>query len=205
METRPDGTPGSLAAYAPKPRVEVFVPGEPAIMIALATRPSPWRMVNTLVNTHGTGNDWASTGSDGIGPVGVGEDDTGPSEIGSRTAETSCVAAKPENPVDSVARPMEPAAGLFTGRGPLDPRERIFTGDALSRFASARFDPEAPIEPLVFEDEDSIVELELINTGRDPEAEAERARMIAAHPEGKPIVTFRHGNKKPPGEPDGER
>jgi hypothetical protein len=46
IETRPDGTPGSLAAYAPKPPVSVYVPREPAIMTALATRGKPWRMVN---------------------------------------------------------------------------------------------------------------------------------------------------------------
>jgi len=46
-----------------------------------------------------------------------------------------------------------------------------------------------------------VVELELISAGGDPEEEARRAAMIAAHPEGKPIVTFRYGGKKPPGEP----
>ena len=46
IETRPDGTPGSLAGYLPKPPVVPYVPCEPAIMIALATRPKPWRMVN---------------------------------------------------------------------------------------------------------------------------------------------------------------
>jgi len=46
-----------------------------------------------------------------------------------------------------------------------------------------------------------VVELELISTGGDPEAEARRAAMMAAHPEGKPIVTIRHGSKKPPDKP----
>jgi hypothetical protein len=41
IETRPDGTPGSLAAYTPKAPEEVFIPREPAIMVALATRPNP--------------------------------------------------------------------------------------------------------------------------------------------------------------------
>ena len=44
------------------------------------------------------------------------------------------------------------------------------------------------------------MELELISTGGDPAAEAEQAAMMAAHPEGKPIVTFRHGTKLPPGQ-----
>ena len=82
-------------------------------------------------------------------------------------------------------------------RGPLDLREPLFSGDALARFASARLDPNAPVEPLCFEDEDSIVELELISTGGDPEAEAERLATMAAHPEGKAIVTFRHGSNSP--------
>jgi hypothetical protein len=42
------------------------------------------------------------------------------------------------------------------------------------------------------------VDLELISTGGDPAAEAEQAAMMAAHPEGKPIVTFHHGTKLPP-------
>ncbi len=46
-----------------------------------------------------------------------------------------------------------------------------------------------------------MVELELISTGGDPEAEAERAAMIAAHPEGKPIATFRYGSKIAPKDP----
>ncbi len=75
--------------------------------------------------------------------------------------------------------------------------ERVFSGDSLSRFASARFDPDAPEPPPRFEDEDSVVELEMISTGGDPEAEAHRDAMIAAHPEGKPIVVFRHGTGPP--------
>jgi hypothetical protein len=164
MITRPDGTPGSLSGYIPKPPEVAFVPMEPAIMYALATRPKPWRQVN----------------------VPGGE-----------------AAADPPAPVDVPEVPQEPPEA----RGPLDMRERIFTGDSLSRFASARFDPDAPIEKLVFEDEDSVVELELVSTGGDPEAEAERQAMMAAHPEGKPIVIFRHGTKsppKPPPDPEGD-
>ena len=44
--TRPDGTPGNLTAYTPKAPVVPYVPQEPAIMVALATRPKPWRQVN---------------------------------------------------------------------------------------------------------------------------------------------------------------
>jgi hypothetical protein len=158
LETRPDGTPGNLTAYAPEVPVAHFIPREAPIMAALATRPKPWRIVNTPKDPSS---------------------EAGPPAASGEATETS-------------AR-----------RGPLDPRERMFTGDALARFAGTRFDPDAPIEPLVFEDEDSVVELELISTGGDPEAEAERAAMIAAHPEGKPIVTFRHGTKSPPAEPPG--
>ncbi len=44
---RPDGTPGTLAAYAPKPPPEpVVIPREAPIMVALASRPKPWRQVN---------------------------------------------------------------------------------------------------------------------------------------------------------------
>jgi hypothetical protein len=266
LATRPDGTPGSLAAYAPKPRVEVFIPGEPAIMIALATRPSLWRMVNVPAVEGGADKEGAGdvkenetaagdTGTDEIGPDGirpdgsgqnhggqdhgsqdhgsqnhggqdqVGQDWIGQDETGPGKAGTNGAGSRPADSGDGVPQPPNsamhppiappgnahgsaippddhpPNAGPLNGRGPLDPREHIFTGDALSRFASARFDPDAPIEPLVFEDEDSIVELELISTGGDPEGEAERARMIAAHPEGKPIVTFRHGSRKPQDEP----
>jgi hypothetical protein len=155
IETRPDGTPGSLAAYTPKAPEEVFIPREPAIMVALATRPKPWRMVNT--------------------------------------------------PKDQAIPPAEPASKEEPARAvpppPVSRPEKFFSGDALARFTSARFDPNAPVEPLDFSGDDSVVELELISTGGDPEEEARRAAMIAAHPEGKPIVTFRYGGKKPPGEP----
>jgi hypothetical protein len=145
VEIRPDGTPGSLAAYAPKVPEEEYVEQIPAIMRALATRPKPWRMVK----------------------------------------------------VPGVL--VEP-----TARGPLDLRERIFTGDALARFASARFDPDAPVEKLTFDDDDALVELELISTGGDKAAEEKRAAMVAVNPEGKPAVTYRYGRttlpKKPPEE-----
>jgi hypothetical protein len=155
IETRPDGTPGSLAGYVLKPAVQQPIPLEMAIEMALATRPKPWRMVNAP----------------------VGED--------------------PPLPVDAPLASPEYAEG----RGPVDVRERIFTGDSLARFASSRLDPNAPVEPLQFEDEDSVVELELISTGGDPEAEAKRQAMMAAHPEGKPIVVFRHGSMRPAPDP----
>jgi hypothetical protein len=75
--------------------------------------------------------------------------------------------------------------------------EKVFSGDALARFASTRLDPDAPVEPCRFEREDAVVELELISTGGDPAAEARQAAMMAAHPEGKPFVTFRYGTRSP--------
>jgi hypothetical protein len=160
IDTRPDGTPGSLAAYAPKPSKEVFIPKEAAINVALATRPKPWRLVDQ--------------------PQG-------------HAAE----AASP--PAD--AGQSRPKINGAIPRGPLDLTEKIFSGDALSRFASSRLDLDAPIEPLNFDNDDSVVELELVSTGGDPELEARRAEMQAAHPEGKPVVTLRYGGKKPPDEP----
>jgi hypothetical protein len=79
----------------------------------------------------------------------------------------------------------------------VDLRERIFTGDALARFAATRLDPDAPIEALRFDDDHSLMELELISTGGDPSAEADKAAMQAAHPEGKPVVSFRYGTEPP--------
>jgi hypothetical protein len=156
VELRPDGTPGSLTAYAPKPPPQaVYIPREAAIMVALATRPKPWRMVNAA-NDAGTG-------------------------------------------AEARADVPEPEPERSFQRGPLNLREAMFNGDALSRFASARLDPDAPRPPSDFDEEDSVVELELISTGGDPEAEARRAAMIAAHPEGKPIVTFRYSEgRRPP-------
>ncbi len=46
IETRPDGSPGSLTGYAPKQPVHVFIPRVAPIMAALATRPGPYRLVN---------------------------------------------------------------------------------------------------------------------------------------------------------------
>jgi len=171
IEIRPDGTPGTMAAYAPKPLPEVYVPGEPAIMIALATRPRPWRMVNV--------------------PASLAEPDQG------TAGDDENLPLPVELPADPAAESQAARIGRGDERGPLDLRERIFTGDALARFASARFDPDAPVEQINFDDDNSTVELELISTGGDPAAEAERAALIAAHPEGKPIATFRYGSKKP--------
>jgi len=150
MKVRPDGTPGSLAAYAPKAPDVPFVPREAAINIALATRPKPWRQVNGV----------------------------------------------PEQPREE---PVLPEPARRPVRGPLDLHEKFLTGDALSRFASARFDPDAP--PPEFDDEDGEVDIEIVSTGGDPDAEADRAAIMAAHPEGKPIVTYRYGPKAVPKEP----
>ena len=164
IQTRPDGTPGNLTAYAPKRPVVTIIPREAPIMVALATRPKPWRMVNVP-------KDQAAIG----------------------TGDVAAAANPPPAPLPEPEHQVQ--------RGPVDLRERIFTGDALARFAARRFDPNAPVEPLRFAHEDSLVELELISTGGDPSAEAEQAAMMAAHPEGKPIVTFHHGTKLPPGQP----
>jgi hypothetical protein len=165
LVTRPDGTPGTFAAYAPKPPQQVFIPREAPIMVALATRPKPWRQVNI-------------------------PKDGGPT--GERIAiEPAAVAS---------AEPAELPVRLAT-RGPLDARERIFTGDGLSRFAATRLDPNIPFGQPDLADDEATFELEMISTGGDPEAEAERAAMMAAHPEGKPIVTYRYGTRKPPGDP----
>jgi hypothetical protein len=156
METRPDGTPGNLTAYAPKapPPVPYVPPREAPIMMALATRPKPWRQVNVPKDQEAT-------------------------EV---AAEPVVLMPEPERPVR---------------RGPVDLRERIFTGDALARFAATRVDPNVPLEPMVFESNVAEVELELISTGGDPEGEADMAAMKAAHPEGKPIVTYRYGMRQP--------
>ncbi len=175
IETRPDGSPGSLTAYAPKQLADVFIPRVAPIMAALATRPGPYRLVNDPASQIETATGLPRSASD-------------------------------ENPrPDAATPPVETPApdilaanhDLGVARGPLDVTERVFSGDSLSRFASARFDPDAPVPTLLIEDEDSVVELELISTGGDPEAEAHRAAMIAAHPEGKPIVVFRHGAGPP--------
>jgi hypothetical protein len=175
IETRPDGSPGSLSAYAPKRPEQAFIPRIAPIMEALGTRPSPYRIANDP-----------------------------PSQI--ETATGLPRSSRDENPAPggavppvAGAPPDVPAANRDRSipRGPLYVTEHIFSGDRLSRFASARFDPDAP-PPAPFEDEDSVVELELIGTGGDPEAEAHRAAMIAAHPEGKPVVTFRYGARRPP-------
>ena len=121
-------------------------------MMALATRPKPWRMVNV-------------------------PKDQAPVEVAAV-------------PVVALQEPEPPA------RSRVDMREKMFTGDALARFAATRLDPSVPLEPMVFESNVAEVELELISTGGDPSAEADRAAMMAAHPEGKPIVTYRYGMKQ---------
>jgi hypothetical protein len=60
-----------------------------------------------------------------------------------------------------------------------------------------RLDLNALGEPLCFKHEDSMLELELIIIGGDTATKAERAAMIAGHPDGEPIVTFRHGTRPP--------
>jgi hypothetical protein len=174
IETRPDGSPGSLTAYAPEQPEQAIIPRIAPIMAALATRPGPYRLVND--------------------PASQIEPATGRPRSPPNENPTPGAAASPFDgpPPDVLAANREPSVP----RGPLDVTEHILVGDALSRFASARFDPDAP--PPLFEDDASEVELELISTGGDLEAEAHRAAMIAAHPEGKPIVTFRYGARRPP-------
>ena len=165
IKTRPDGTPGNLTAYTPKvPVVPYIPPREAPIMVLLAMRPKPWRMVNVP-------KDQAPTVTEDV------------------AADTNPPAAALQEP-DCQAQ-----------RGPVDLRERIFTGDALATFAATRLDPDAPVEPRQFDSDVAMVELELISTGGDPSAEADKAAMMAAHPEGKPVVTYRYGTKPPPSDP----
>ena len=133
-------------------------------MLALATRPAPYQLVN---------------------------------DPASQIDRTTGLPRSPPIQTPSAEAPPTEAPPRGIPRGPLDLTEHIFSGDSLSRFAAARFDPDAPEPPPRFEDEDSVVELELISAGGDPELEAHRAAMIAAHPEGKPIVVFRHGTFPP--------
>jgi hypothetical protein len=182
IETRPDGTPGSLTAYAPKPPVQVYIPRIAPVMLALNTRPGPYQLVND--------------------PAGQIDRATGLPRSPSTEEPPPGEPPPGETPPGETTSGEAPPRGV--PRGPLDVTERIFSGDSLSRFASARFDPDAPPPPL-FEHEDSVVELELISTGGDPEFEAHRAAMIAAHPEGKPIVVFRHGTFPPPADGDDTR
>jgi hypothetical protein len=156
METRPDGTPGSLRAYAPKPPPPEFVPGDSALTIALATRPKEWRMVNAP------------------------------------TVETDANAAPPVAPQ---IRPEAVKERMDT-RLPLDLSAKYLLGGALSNLLTARFDPDAPVPPPDLE-EDTVVELELISTGGDPELEAEKLALMAAHPEGKPIRIIRLAGQAP--------
>ncbi len=176
IETRPDGSPGSLTGYRSKQQARVVIPRIAPIMAALATRPGPYRLVNDPGSQIET-----ATGL----PRSPPNEHPGP-DVAAPAVESPAPNGLAANRDRDVAR------------GPLDVTERVFSGDSLSRFASARFDPDAPEPTPRFEDEDSVVELELISTGGDPEAEAHRAAMIAAHPEGKPIVVFRHGTLSAP-------
>ena len=65
LVTRPDGTPGTFATYAPKPPENVYIPREAPIMVALATRPKPFRQVNLPADGRPTGEHGA------VGPVEV--------------------------------------------------------------------------------------------------------------------------------------
>ena len=173
-ETRPDGTPASLTAYAPPaPPEEPYIPPEPEIMMALATRPKPWRMVNA-----------PAADAEAVVP----SVPAAPAPAKGGVANGGVANGGPAN--------GGPANGGMV-RGGVDLRERLFTGDALARFTSARFDPDAPVAPSFLDEEGAMVELELISTGGDPEMEAERAALAAAHPEGKSAVILRYGRPKP--------
>jgi hypothetical protein len=175
IRTRPDGTPGSLAAYMPKQPAPI-IPKEAAINLALATRPSPWRQVNVPRDAT---------------------QDRAPDATTDETPDLAPDATPVQTPLGDRAAPVSPSGEPVSpyARGPLDLREDMFKGDTLARFASARFDPDVPLPE--FETDDAIIELELISTGGDPELEAHRAALIAAHPEGKPIAIIRLGANAP--------
>ena len=90
-----------------------------------------------------------------------------------------------------------PEPDLAVAGGPLDLTEKIYGGDALARFAAARFDPDA-LAPETTADDEAIFELGVISTGGDPEMEALRDAMAAANPDGKPVRTIRYGRTGPP-------
>ena len=73
LETRPDGTPGSLAAHAPKAPVEVFVLREAPINLALATRPKLWRQVNVPQGDVPEGNKPEGNKPEGISQRGISQ------------------------------------------------------------------------------------------------------------------------------------
>ena len=145
--TRPDGTIGSLSAYAPERPDTTPVPRDAPINMALATRPKQFRMVNI-------------PGSAEPAPWPPGQ-------------------AGPPVEAPVAARPVA------------DP-PRMYTGDALARFTSAPLDPDAVVATPWLDNDVSIVELELVDTGGDPEFEAHRAALMAAHPEGRAVTTFRY-------------
>src|SRR3984957_19460806 len=179
IETRPDGTPGSLTAYAPEQPEQAIIPLIAPIMAALGTRPGPYRLVN----------DPASQIEPATGRPRFSSNESPPDENPTPGAADQTFDDPPPDVLAANREPSEP-------RGPLDVTEHILVLNGLSRFSSSGFDPDAP--PPLFEDDASEVELELISTGGDLEAEAHRAAMIAAHPDGKPIVTFRYGARRAP-------
>ena len=83
---------------------------------------------------------------------------------------------------------------------PIPMTERMFTGDALARFTSARLDPDAPppAAPL-FDDDPAEIEIEVVSDGGDPETKALADSWSEAHPEGKPIRHIRLGSGPGPG------
>lgn len=153
---RPDGAPADLGAYIRTPPEEPFVPMEPAIMVALATRPKPYRIVNA-----------------------------------------------PQDQAPAPA-PPPPAPEPRRSHGLLNGHHHTLNGDPLTRFLSARLDPDAELPPLVSEDEGAEIELEFVSTGDDPDIVAEREAWAAGNPDGKPIRVIRYGRVTPPEDPDDE-
>ena len=184
-ETRPDGTPASLSAYAPEPPEPPYVPGEPPIMLALATRPKPWRMVNAPKEeaTAAPSSPSPPASSASLGAFSPGVFSPGAFSPGAFSLGTG---ATPE-PATGKPDPAPPAGARLRG-GPLDWKERLFTGDALARFAAARFDPDAPVPPLVIEEEGAMVELRRVDPGGAEE----------------PPIVIRYGRETPPGAETGD-
>ncbi len=124
IETRPDGSPGSLTAYAPKQPAHVFIPRIAPIMAALATRPGPYRLVNDpgsqIETATGVASGPQSTKTPGLDAAGPAVEKLG---AGWSRGEPRSWAGR---------------AGL------LDVTERVFSGgSAVAGSPSARFDPDA--------------------------------------------------------------